>query len=68
MTMRRGISRRDFLAGTAAASAALLTGPGGKRPDPEAIFTNRFAGKIKLATSEWNDVRARLSEFDKYLS
>jgi ABC-type nitrate/sulfonate/bicarbonate transport system substrate-binding protein len=40
----------------------------GSQADPEAIFTNRFAGKIKLGTSEWNDVRARLSEFDKYLS
>ena len=42
-----------------------LTEPGAKRPDPEAIFTNRFADKIKLGTSEWNDVRGRLSEFDK---
>lgn len=98
MTMRRGIPRRDFLAGTATPSAALLpmsavaerrnvkftlawlaqgnsvivivarsylTKPG---PDPEAIFINRFAGKIKLGTPEWNDVRARASEFDKYLS
>ena len=45
-----------------------LMEPGAKRPDPEAIFTNRFAGKIRLGTSEWNDVRARVSEFDKYLS
>jgi hypothetical protein len=98
MTMRRGIPRRDFLAGTATASAALLPmsavverrnvkftlawlaqgnsvivivarsylmEPG---PDPEAIFINRFAGKIKLGTPGWNDVRARVSEFDKYLS
>jgi hypothetical protein len=45
-----------------------LMEPGAKRPDPEAIFTNRFTGKIKLGTSDWTGVRARVSEFDKYLS
>ncbi len=45
-----------------------LTEPRAKRPDPEAIFTNRFAGKIKLGMPEWTGVRARVSEFDKYLS
>jgi NitT/TauT family transport system substrate-binding protein len=45
-----------------------LMEPGAKRPDPEAIFTNRFAGKIKFGAPEWTDVRARVSEFDKYLS
>ena len=49
-------------------SCGYLMEPGAKRPDPEAIVTNRFAGKIKLGTPEWNDVRARVSEFDKYLS
>jgi hypothetical protein len=42
-----------------------LTELGAKRPDLEAVFTNRFAGKIKLGTSEWNDVHAA---FDKHLS
>jgi hypothetical protein len=45
-----------------------LMEPGAKKPDSEAIFTNRFAGKIKLGASDWTDVRARVSEFDKYLS
>ena len=45
-----------------------LTEPGAKRPDPEAIFTNRFAGKIKLGAPDWTSIRARVSEFDKYLS
>ena len=45
-----------------------LMAPGAERPDPEAVFTNRFAGKIKLGMPEWADVRARVSEFDKYLS
>jgi len=45
-----------------------LMEPGAKRPDPDAIFTNRFAGKIKLGAPQWTDVRARVSEFDKYLS
>jgi NitT/TauT family transport system substrate-binding protein len=45
-----------------------LMEPGARRPDPDAIFTNRFAGKIKLGAPQWTDVRARASEFDKYLS
>ena len=45
-----------------------LMAPGAERPDPEAVFTNRFAGKIKLGASDWTSVRARVSEFDKYLS
>jgi len=45
-----------------------LMAPGAERPDPEAVFTTRFAGKIKLGMPEWTDVRTRVSEFDKYLS
>ena len=45
-----------------------LMPPGAKRPDPETVFTNRFAGKVKLAAPEWASVRARVAEFDKYLS
>ncbi|HTT79807.1 MAG TPA: ABC transporter substrate-binding protein [Stellaceae bacterium] len=44
-----------------------LMPPGAKRPDPEAIFTNRFAGKIKLTPAQWASVAQRVSEFDKYL-
>ena len=32
-----------------------LMEPGAKRPDPEAIFTNRFAGRIKLTEAEWSN-------------
>ena len=44
-----------------------LMEPGAKRPDPEAIFTNRFAGNIKLTEADWASVRQRVAEFDKYL-
>jgi NitT/TauT family transport system substrate-binding protein len=40
---------------------------GAKRPDPNAIFTNRFAGKTKLSGAQWASVGQRVSEFDKYL-
>ena len=45
-----------------------LMEPGAKQPNPEAIFTNRFAGRIKLGASEWAKVRTRVAEFDRYLS
>lgn len=44
-----------------------LMPPGAKRPDPAAIFTNRFAGKIKLSPGQWASVSQRVAEFDKYL-
>ena len=44
-----------------------LNSPGMQRPDPEALFTNRFAGKIKLTEADWTGVRQRVAEFDKYL-
>jgi NitT/TauT family transport system substrate-binding protein len=44
-----------------------LMDPGAKRPAPDALFTNRFAGKIKLPEAEWASVRQRVAEFDKYL-
>ncbi len=44
-----------------------LMEPGAKRPDPDAIFTNCFAGKIKLTETDWAIVRQRVAEFDKYL-
>jgi len=44
-----------------------LMEPGAKRPDPDEIFTNRFAGKIKLTGADWASVRQRVAEFDKYL-
>jgi ABC-type nitrate/sulfonate/bicarbonate transport system substrate-binding protein len=44
-----------------------LTEPGAKRPDTDAIFTNRFAGKIRLTEADWAGVRQRVAEFDKLL-
>jgi hypothetical protein len=32
-----------------------------------AIFTNRFAGRVKLTEADWSNVRRRVAEFDKYL-
>jgi ABC-type nitrate/sulfonate/bicarbonate transport system substrate-binding protein len=44
-----------------------LNSPGMQRPPPDALFTNRFAGKIKLTEADWAGVRQRVAEFDKYL-
>jgi NitT/TauT family transport system substrate-binding protein len=44
-----------------------LNSPGMQRPQPDALFTNRFAGKIKLTAADWAGVRQRVAEFDKYL-
>jgi NitT/TauT family transport system substrate-binding protein len=42
-----------------------LAAPGVTRPQPDALFTNRFASKLKLDDAQWAQVRARVSEFDK---
>jgi ABC-type nitrate/sulfonate/bicarbonate transport system substrate-binding protein len=44
-----------------------LNSPGMQRPQPDALFTNRFASKIKLTEADWAGVRQRVAEFDKYL-
>jgi ABC-type nitrate/sulfonate/bicarbonate transport system substrate-binding protein len=44
-----------------------LASPGTKRPPPDALYTNRFVGKIKLTDAEWGAVHKRVAEFDKYL-
>ena len=44
-----------------------LNSPGMQRPQPDALFTNRFAGNIKLTEADWAGVRLRVAEFDKYL-
>jgi ABC-type nitrate/sulfonate/bicarbonate transport system substrate-binding protein len=44
-----------------------LNSPGMQRPQPDALFTNRFAGKIKLTEANWASIRQRVAEFDKYL-
>lgn len=45
-----------------------LSTPGMKRPDNAALFTNRFAGKIKLNDAQWAQVSARVSKYDKIFS
>jgi ABC-type nitrate/sulfonate/bicarbonate transport system substrate-binding protein len=42
-----------------------LGGPDVSRPDVEALFTNRFVGKLKLDDAQWAQVRQRVSEYDK---
>jgi ABC-type nitrate/sulfonate/bicarbonate transport system substrate-binding protein len=42
-----------------------LAEPGMQRPDSEALFTNRFIGKVKLDPTQWAQVQQRTSEFDK---
>ncbi len=44
-----------------------LNSPGMQRPQTDALFTNRFAGKLKLTEADWAGVRQRVAEFDKYL-
>jgi NitT/TauT family transport system substrate-binding protein len=45
-----------------------LAGPEMKKPDPGTLFTNRFAGRTKLAAADWARVHERVSEFAKYVS
>lgn len=45
-----------------------LAAPGVNRPEVEALFTNKFAGKIKLSDAQWAQVRGRVSEYDKVFS
>ena len=45
-----------------------LATPGMKRPEPDALYTNRFVGKVKLTSPEWAQVRERVAEFAKYIS
>jgi NitT/TauT family transport system substrate-binding protein len=45
-----------------------LAAPGMQRPEIDALFTNRFTGKIKLDDAQWTQVRARVSEYDNVFS
>lgn len=42
-----------------------LATPEMKRPELDAVFTNRFTGKALLTEAQWAQVRARVSEYDK---
>lgn len=38
-----------------------------KAPKPEEIFTNRFAGSVKIADNEWDKTAASFDKYKKYL-
>jgi len=42
-----------------------LGGPGVNRPAQDALFTDKFTGKIKLDDKQWAEVHTRVAEFDK---
>lgn len=42
-----------------------LATPGMTRPALGALFTNQFAGKLKLSNTQWAQVRERVSVYDK---
>jgi ABC-type nitrate/sulfonate/bicarbonate transport system substrate-binding protein len=39
-----------------------------RRPDPDALISNRFAGREKLSAEEWAAQRARLADFGRLLA
>ena len=45
-----------------------LGGPGVNKPELDALFTNQFAGKIKLTAAQWAQVHTQVAEFDKVFS
>jgi hypothetical protein len=36
------------------------------KPEVDQVFTNRFAGKMKLTTEQWNEAVKQRAEFAKY--
>jgi NitT/TauT family transport system substrate-binding protein len=62
-----GWSDRATYAETTDLVMQYLGGPEMQRPEPDALFTNRFTGKIKLPEAQWAAVHERVAEFDKYL-
>jgi NitT/TauT family transport system substrate-binding protein len=45
-----------------------LARPGDQRPDLAKIMTNRFAGDIKLTSTEWQQIDKNAQQFHAYLS
>jgi ABC-type nitrate/sulfonate/bicarbonate transport system substrate-binding protein len=41
---------------------------GGTRPSVETLYTNRFAGRIRLSREEWEQVRTRVAPFSQLLA
>ncbi len=46
----------------------IATDPKDKRPEQDAILTNRFAGKLKLTDAEWAKAESAVAEFKAVLS
>ena len=42
--------------------------PSDKRPEQKALFTNAYAGKVKLSQAEWDQAMARSAPYRKILS
>jgi ABC-type nitrate/sulfonate/bicarbonate transport system substrate-binding protein len=42
-----------------------LAAPGVNRPEVDALFTNQFAGKLKLSEAQWTQVHERVAQYDK---
>jgi hypothetical protein len=40
----------------------------GRRPATDQLYTNRFAGNIKLTAAEWDAARARKAPFAQFLA
>ena len=41
--------------------------PDARRPDPETIISNRFAGRVKLSGAEWEGLRGSLAPYGRML-
>jgi ABC-type nitrate/sulfonate/bicarbonate transport system substrate-binding protein len=47
--------------------ASYLAAPGSRKPAVDEVFTNQFAGRIKLTPQEWTDATKRHEEFARFL-
>ena len=45
-----------------------LAAAGMTKPAPDALYTNRFVGKVKLTPPAWAQIHERVAEFAKYVS
>jgi NitT/TauT family transport system substrate-binding protein len=45
-----------------------LAKSGSTRPDPKAIFTNDFVGKMALSPAQWDTAKKNIEPFRKYIS
>jgi ABC-type nitrate/sulfonate/bicarbonate transport system substrate-binding protein len=59
---------KDYVTMTDLVMANVATDPKDKRPEQDAILTNRFTGKIKLSDAEWAKAESAVKEFKAVLS